>query len=63
MRATEEDRNAVRAMAPAQKLAVLNAMIVQAWDLKEAWIRVRRPELSPSEVRALARSMVGGPTP
>jgi hypothetical protein len=50
-------------MTPARKLAVMRALIRQAYELKEAGIRALRPDLPEDEVRALARRLVGGDRP
>ena len=60
MDATTADTQAVSRLTPEAKLRVLSAMIQQAWDLKEAWLRARDPHASDDEIRRRARSMVGG---
>jgi len=54
---------ALRRMTPAQKLAVMQALIQQAYDLKAAAVRARWPELSDEEVWAKTRAQVGGDCP
>lgn len=50
----------LRAMKPARKIAVMHALIQQAYDLKAAGLRMTRPELSETEVQILARRLVAG---
>jgi hypothetical protein len=50
-------------MTPSQKLAVMHALIRQAYELKAAAVRARYPEMSEQEVRAKARTLVGGDCP
>lgn len=59
----ERETEILRRMTPGQKLAVLRGLIRQAWDLKAAAVRDRRPDLSEPEVRARARELVGGDSP
>ena len=40
----------VRAMTPEQKLGVSQALHDFAWELKAAWLRTSRPDLSYQEV-------------
>lgn len=63
MDAREEEYEALRRMQPAQKLAVMRALIRQAYELKAAGIRASRPHLTEEEVRARARELVGGDRP
>jgi hypothetical protein len=51
---------ALRRMTPARKLAVMTALIRQAYELKAAGIRASRPDLSDGEVRAMTRTLVAG---
>ena len=55
------DHDAVARLTPEDKLQVLSGMIQQAWDLKEAWLRLRNPDASAEEIRQRARSLVGEP--
>jgi hypothetical protein len=50
-------------MSPDRKLAVMRALIQQAYDLKTAWIRAQRPELSEEEILVRVREQVGGAGP
>ena len=50
----------LRRMTGAEKLAVMNALILQAVDLKEAWLRSTRPELRGDALRAQAWKLVTG---
>ena len=50
----------LRAMTPARKLAVMNALIRQAWLLKAAVLRDQHPELDAGEIEARARLAVAG---
>jgi len=59
----EQEYEALRRMTPARKLAVMRALIRQAYELKKAGIRAFRPDLPEDEVRALARRLVGGDRP
>lgn len=60
MDAIEQDTDALRRMTAGEKLAVMTALIRQAYELKAAGIRARWPELSQEEVAARARALVGG---
>lgn len=60
MEPREVELEALRRMTPAEKVAVMNALIRQAYELKTAGIRMARPDLSEEEVRARARELVGG---
>jgi len=60
---SEEEVRILRAMTPAQKIAVMHSLIRQAYDLKAAGIRARWPELPEEEVRARTRALVGGALP
>ncbi len=53
----------LRRMTPAHKLAVMNGLIRQAYELKAAAVRARWPDLPEQEVSARAKSMVGGDCP
>lgn len=55
---TPQEIELLRAMTPARKLAVMNSLIGQAWDLRAAGLRITQPELSEDEVRILARRLV-----
>ena len=57
----QADPDAVARPTPEARLRVLSGMIQQAWDLKEAWLRVRHPDASAEEIRRRARSLVGDP--
>ena len=59
----ERDLEVVRRMTPARKLAVMRALIRQAYELKTAAIRTFRSDLSEEQVQALARRLVGGDGP
>lgn len=63
MELREQDLDVVRRMTAARKLAVMRALIRQAYELKEAAIRTFHPDLSEKEVQALARRLVGGDGP
>ena len=63
MHALAQDTETVRRMTPEKKLAVMHALIRQAWELKVAAIRARHPELPQSEVHARAWGMVAGDGP
>ncbi len=63
MDAREEEYEALRRMQPAQKLAVMRALIRQVYELNAAGIRASRPDLTEEEVQARARELVGGDGP
>lgn len=63
MDALEEETAALRRMTPAKKLAVMKALIRQAYELKAAGIRARWPSLSEEEIRIRARVEVAGDGP
>ena len=50
----------LRRMTPQQKLDVMNGMIRQAVELKEAWLRATEPDLDEVEIRSRARDLVAG---
>ena len=50
----------LRQMTPRQKLDVMNGMIRQAVELKEAWLRATEPDLDEMEIRSRARDLVAG---
>jgi hypothetical protein len=54
---------ALRRMTPGTKLAVMGALIRQAYELKAAGLRSLHPELSEEEVQARTRRLVGGDRP
>lgn len=53
----------LRALGPEQKLAVMHSLIQQAYDLKQAWVRARSPELTESEILQRVREQVAGAGP
>lgn len=57
---TDQEIDALRRMTPAQKLAVMHALIRQAFELRAAAVRARWPDLSDEEVRERTRALVGG---
>ena len=63
MIALDQETEALRRMTPGQKLAVMNALIRQAYELKAAAVRTRWPEMSEQEVWARTRTLVGGDCP
>ncbi len=54
------EREILRRMTPHQKLDVMNGMIRQAVELKEAWLRTTEPNLTEPEIRSKARELVAG---
>jgi len=60
MHATEQDFAAARALTARKKLEILSGLILQAWELKEAWLRVRNPDQPEDEIRRRARRLVSG---
>jgi len=63
MTRTDQETDTLRHMSPAQKLAVMHALIRQAFELKAATVRARWPDLSDQEVRERTRRLVGGDCP
>lgn len=63
MNQPDRETEILRAMRPAEKLAVMQALIRQAFDLKAAALRSRWPEMSEEEVRSRTRSLVAGDCP
>lgn len=63
MHPLEQDTETVRSMTPEEKLAVMHALIRQAWELKAAVIRASEPGLSERQVRERAWMLVGGDGP
>jgi hypothetical protein len=57
---SEPDVEILRRLSSARKLAVMASLIEQAWSLKAAVIRDRRPDLAPAEITRLARKAVAG---
>jgi hypothetical protein len=48
---TSLETETLRRMSAAQKLAVMNSLIREAYRLKGAWLRESEPELSEEELR------------
>jgi hypothetical protein len=63
MATPDRETEVLRRMTPAAKLAVMQALIRQAWALKAAALRARWPELTEDEVEARVRVLVGGDCP
>ncbi len=59
----EREIELLRRMSPERKLAVMQSLIQQAYDLKEAWIRSQTPELSSEEILVRVREQVAGARP
>jgi hypothetical protein len=59
----EQETEAIKRMTPAKKLAVMHALIRQAYGLKAAALRARWPELPEETIKARVRAMVGGDCP
>ncbi len=57
---TDMEVDVLRRMTPAEKLAVMHALIRQAYELKVAAVRARWPDSSEAEVWTRARTQVGG---
>ena len=57
---TEQELAILRNLSPARKLAVLRSLIRQAYQLREAAIRARLPDLPDAEVWARTRAAVSG---
>lgn len=56
---SQQEMESLRRMTPARKLAVMTALIREAYRLKAAWIRMVEPELSKEEVQARVRDLIG----
>lgn len=52
--------DALRRMSPAEKLAVMTALIREAFRLKVAWIRATEPDLSEAEVQGRLLELMSG---
>jgi hypothetical protein len=63
MAMVDQETETLRHMTPAQKLAVMHALIRQAYELKAAALRARWPHLGENEIRARTRTLVGGDSP
>ncbi|NJD19753.1 MAG: hypothetical protein FIA95_10795 [Gemmatimonadetes bacterium] len=59
----DQEIDLLRRMTPAQKLAVLETLIRQAYELKAAALRARWPQMSEQEVWSETRRLVGGDCP
>jgi len=59
----DQEIDLLRSMTPAHKLAVMHALIRQAFELKAAALRARWPDMPEREVLAKTRTMVGGDCP
>jgi len=55
----QQEMELLRRMPPAKKLAVMTALVREAYRLKAAWIRMLEPELSKEEVQARVRELIG----
>jgi len=53
----------IRALGPERKLAVMQSLIQQAFDLKEAWIGSQAPELPEEEILVHVREQMAGAGP
>ena len=60
---SETEVTVLRRMTPAQKLAVMQTLIRQAYELKAAGIRASQPDLPEEDVWAQTRTLVGGDRP
>lgn len=56
----ERDIEVLRRMTPAEKVAVMNSLVRQAYALAAAGVRLRDPDLPEEEVEAKARALVAG---
>lgn len=63
MASSDVEIEILRRMTPARKLAVMHALIRQAFELKAAAVRARWPELPDVEVRERTRALVAGDRP
>jgi hypothetical protein len=55
--AEDIDLEILRRMTPTQKLAVMQALWRQAWDLKSAGVRMQHPEWSEARVATEVREI------
>jgi hypothetical protein len=62
-RTPETEIELLRALSPERKLAVMQSLIQQPYDLKRAWICARSPELAEPEILARVREQVAGAGP
>jgi hypothetical protein len=53
----------LRRLSPEEKLGVMHGLILQAFELKAAWIRSLHPELTAEEVWVRTRELVAGESP
>jgi hypothetical protein len=60
---SDRETEVLRAMGPTAKLATMQALIRQAYELKIAWLRVQAPHLTEAEVWAKASQLVAGGRP
>ena len=58
--AEQIDTEIVRRLTPAQKLAVMQELWQQAWDLKAAGLRAQHPDWTEQQVQACVREIFGG---
>ena len=63
MAMTDQEADTLRRMSPGQKLAVMHALIRQAFELKAATVRARAPDLPEAEVRERTWALVAGDHP
>ena len=63
MTTADRETEMLRRMTPEKKLAVMHALIRQAFALKAAALRARWPELPEEEIRARTRALVAGDHP
>lgn len=61
--ARDPDHEILRALTPAAKLAAMQSLIRQAYELKAAWIRSQSPHLTEAEVWTQASEIVAGGRP
>ncbi|HKK27508.1 MAG TPA: hypothetical protein VKB18_05470 [Gemmatimonadota bacterium] len=59
-RVSERDIEILRRMTPAEKIAVMNSLVRQAYALAAAGVRLRDPDLPEDQVEAEARALVAG---
>jgi len=50
----------LRGLSAERKLAVMQSLIQQAFDLKEAWIKSQAPELGREDILARVREQIAG---
>ena len=58
----EKQLERLRAMTPEEKILASEALRRSAWELKAAWFRSTRPDLTESDVQDAVRHWISGRT-